>query len=207
MELGVHFIDFLPGDSSPHTPTCGTPGRRPQKSSRTRSPCCTAIATPRDAIQPRSARPQRGCSKTHLTRGRSSGLRRLASWRLPHDFAISYSALVASSRAFPISRSTRGQPPHRGRCAMPPGNSSGRLSRIRPIRSQSRYLTSLLQQSMQRIAGTCSPSDLVANRPARNLAWAQPARATRRAERAFSRSRSADVVVPSKRGCGRGGAR
>ena len=67
MELGLHFIDFLPGDSSPHTPRCGTPGRRPQKSSRTRSPCCTAIATPRDAIQPRSARPQRGCSKTHLT--------------------------------------------------------------------------------------------------------------------------------------------
>ena len=67
MELGLHFIDFLPGDSSPRTPTCGTPGRRPQKSSRTRSPCCTAIATPRDAIPPRSARPQRGCSKAPLT--------------------------------------------------------------------------------------------------------------------------------------------
>jgi len=69
MELGVHFIDFLPGDSSPHTPTCGTPGRRPQKSSRTRSPCCTAIATPRDAIPPRSARPQRAVQR-HLWRSR-----------------------------------------------------------------------------------------------------------------------------------------
>ena len=63
MELGVHFIDFLPGDSSPHSPTCGPPGRRPQKSSRTRSPCCTAIATPRDAIQPRSANTAAGLFK------------------------------------------------------------------------------------------------------------------------------------------------
>jgi len=67
MELGVQFIDFLPGDSSPHTPTYGTPGRRPQKSSRTRSPCFAPPLQHRGTRSRPDPQDRSGASKTPLT--------------------------------------------------------------------------------------------------------------------------------------------